>query len=109
TFPEEVKTIELRSTSRRVFLPNEDKVVTLKPSLPGRMSDNAPELTFRAVDVSLQGLGLLVSESNRSFLKNNRILWVTKLGDEILRDSLLAEVMYMSSDIEPRYQVKKQK
>ncbi|GEM_PF-1490876 len=109
TFPEEVKTIELRSTDRHIFLPNEDKVVSLKPSLPGKFSDNASELTFRAVDISPQGLGLLVSESNRSFLKNNRILWVTKLGNEILRDTLLAEVVYMSSDVEPRYQVKKQK
>src|SRR5690606_13034982 len=80
TFPEEVKTMELRGHQRHVFLPNEDKVVTLKPYLPGKSSENAPELVFRAVDVSSQGLGLLVSESNRSFLKNNRILWVTRLG-----------------------------
>lgn len=109
TFPEEVKTLELRGQERHVFLPNEDKVVTLKPYLPGKSSDNAPELVFRTVDICSQGLGLLVSESNRSFLKNNRILWVTKLGNEILRDFLLAEVVYMNSDVEPRYQVKKQK
>lgn len=109
TFPAEVKTMELRSLPRHIFTPNEDKVVTLKPSLTGKLTDNAPELTFRTVDVSSQGLGLLVSEANRSFLKNNRILWITKLGDEVLKETLLAEVVYMNSDVEPRYQVKKQK
>lgn len=109
TFPEELKTLELRDTKRHVFLPNEEKAVSLKPSLPGKNSDNAPELFFRTVDISTNGLGLLVSEANRSFLKNNRILWITRLGDESLKEFLLAEVVYINSDVDPKYQVKKQK
>ena len=107
-FPDEVKTLELRGKPRHMFLPNEDKVVSVKPSLSGK-KESSTELNVRALDVSSEGLGLLVSEHNRSFLKNNRILWLTKLGDLSIEYPLLAEVVYINNEVEPKYQTRKQR
>lgn len=107
-FPLEVKTLELRLSPRHQFLPNEDRVVSVRPSLTGK-KDQGAELNFRALDISSQGLGLMVSEHNRSFLKNNRILWITKLGERELSHPFLAEVVYINSELEPRFQLRKQK
>lgn len=107
-FPVEIKTMELRAFPRLAFQANDDKVVSVKPSLSGNR-DAGNELQVRAVDISQYGLGLLVSEQNRSFLKNNRILWLTKLGDETLDYPILAEVVYMNNEIEPKFQMKRQK
>jgi hypothetical protein len=107
-FPTEIKTLELREFPRIQFLPNQDKSVGLKPSLSGGR-ETGNELFVRALDVSRYGLGLIISEQNRSFLKNNRILWITKLGEEHLDRPILAEVVYMNSEIDSRFLVRKQK
>jgi hypothetical protein len=82
--------------------------VGLKPSLSGGR-DSGNELFVRAVDVSRYGLGLIISEHNRSFLKNNRILWITKLGEHQLDHPVLAEVVYMNNEIDSKFIVRKQK
>lgn len=105
-FPTEIKTLELRSFPRHTFLPNQEKVVSLKPSLSGNR-ETGNELQVRALDISQYGLGLLISENNRSFLKNNRILWITKLGDYDLGHPVLAEVVYMNNEVDTRYQNRK--
>ena len=107
-FPAEIKTQELRAYPRLQFLPNQDKVVSLKPSLSGNR-ESGNELQVRALDISQYGLGLIVSEQNRSFLKNNRILWVTKLGDQPLQYPILSEIVYMNNEIESRFVTRKQK
>jgi hypothetical protein len=107
-FPEEVKTLELRSYPRHQFPPGKEKIICLKPSLTGSR-DQGNELRVRVFDISQYGLGLIVSESNRSFLKNNRILWVTKLGEHDLTHPILAEVVYINNELESRYLVRKQK
>jgi hypothetical protein len=107
-FPAEIKTLELRSYPRTQFLPNQDKSVGLKPSLSGGR-ESGSELFVRAVDVSEFGLGLIISEHNRPFLKNNRILWITKLGEKNLDHPVLAEVVYMNSEIDSKYVTRKQK
>lgn len=108
-FPTEVKTQELRLLPRHQFLPNEDKVVSIRPSLTTGTRDSGGELQMRILDASTNGLGLMVSERNRSFLKNNRILWVTKLDEIELEYPLLAEVVYINNEVEPKYQVRKQR
>lgn len=108
SFPTEVKTLELRAFPRHMFLPNQDKVVSLKPSLSGNR-ESGNELQVRALDISQYGLGLLISENNRSFLKNNRILWVTRLGEYSLGQPVLAEVVYLNNEVDARYQNRKQR
>lgn len=107
--PTELKTQELRVKPRHQFSPGMDKSVTVKPSLTSHGKDTAHELTVRAFDVSEAGLGLVISEHNRSYLKNNRILWLTRLGDRVLEHPLLAEVVYINNEIDPKFQVRKQK
>lgn len=107
SFPDLIKTLELRSFSRHRFLPNDDHTITIKPSLSG--GRDSSELQVRLIDISRFGAGLIVSELNRSFLKNNRILWVTSLGEERLEHPVLAEVVYINSEVDPKFQTRKQK
>lgn len=107
-FPKEIKTLELRGNSRIPTHPDKIKTVSLKPTLTG-LRDTGHELQVRVIDISQNGLGLLISEQNRAFLKNNRILWVTQMGEEKLRSPVLGEVVYMNSDFDPKYQTKRQK
>ncbi|MFP5384667.1 MAG: hypothetical protein ACLGHN_01215 [Bacteriovoracia bacterium] len=106
-FPYLIKTLELRSFPRHRFLPNNDHTITIKPSLTGGRESS--ELQVRLIDISRYGAGLVISELNRSFLKNNRILWVTRLGEERLQHPVLAEVVYINSEVDPRFQTRKQK
>lgn len=108
SLPRELKTLELRSFPRMQFPTNRDYTVALKPSLTGAR-DSGNELEVRAIDVSRYGLGLLISEHNRPFLKNNRILWLTKLGEHRLQYPILGEVVYINSDVEPRRESKRAK
>ncbi len=108
SLPRALKTLELRPFPRQQFPTNRDYTVALKPSLTGAR-DAGNEIEVRAVDVSRYGLGLLISEHNRSFLKNNRILWLTKLGEHRLQYPILGEVVYINSDVEPRRESRRAK
>lgn len=109
-FPSEVKTQELRTYPRIHFKPNSEKFVGLKASVTSSLSrDHGANLNVRVLDVSEYGLGIMISENNRSFIKNNRILWITSFQREVLQYPILAEVMYINSEVDPKFQVKKQK
>lgn len=105
--PTEIKALELRSNPRHRFDENQEKYVTLRPSLNVSM-DLAMEIQVKVTDVSTYGLGLIVSENTRAYLKNNRILWVTKLQSLQLQYPILAEVVYISSDGESKFNRKKE-
>ena len=106
SFPELIKTEELRTTPRHKFRAAQDKYITLRSS-SGR--ENGSELKVRTMDVSESGLGLVVSEQNRSFFKNNRVLWLTGFQESTLVHPVLAEVVYINSEVEPEFIIKKQK
>jgi hypothetical protein len=61
------------------------------------------------MDVSEKGLGLIVSEQNRSFLKNNRVLWISGLHENSLDIPILAEGAYLNSEVDSKFQIKKQR
>ncbi len=107
-FPQDIKTLDLRAFPRHQFSPVDEKVITLRPSISGHR-DSGHEFHVRAIDISQYGLGLLVSERNKAFLKNNRILWITRLGHEDLANPVLCEVVYMTSEVDPKYISRKQK
>lgn len=109
SFPELIKTLELRKKPRHTFRAIQDKFVTLRSSVTGPLRDSGSELKVRAMDISEDGLGLVISEQNRNFLKNNRILWVTGLQDQTLQYPVLAEIVYINSEVDPKFILKKQK
>jgi hypothetical protein len=108
SFPDQVKTQELRSARRHIFNPQLEKHVAMRPALSS-MKEISGELHFRSLDISPNGLGLVVSEHNRSFLKNNRILWITKLQDQTLPNAILAEVVYINNEVDQKYINRRQK
>ena len=109
SFPDLIKTPELRLYPRLSFKASQEKFVTLRSSMSSSLKETGNELKVRAIDISEFGLGLIVSETNRSFLKNNRILWVTGLQDMSFSHPVLAEVIYINSEVDPQFQIKKQK
>lgn len=93
-FPSLMKSRELRSRHR--ILLQDGQHLSLRPTHGGKATDLGNELHVRLLDLSSEGAGLLVSEANRSFLKNNRILWLTKVNEAELPRPILAEVVYMT-------------
>ncbi len=108
SFPSEIRSEELRKAGRITFDPNIERSITIRPSLTGVQKD-AQELTMRVIDASPYGLGLVVSESNRSFLKQNRILWITHLEQMKLSMPIMAEVLYINNELDPKFMRRKQK
>lgn len=96
--PEEVKTLELRHKPRFILPPNKEKTFSLRPVQATTGGGGAQLLKVKAIDISSEGIGILVSEMNRSFLRNNRILWLTELGPIELKHPILAEVVYLQSN-----------
>ncbi len=96
-FPAEIKTLELRAHPRHLFDLKLEKTVCLKPSLTNQR-ETGGGINVRVMDSSDYGLGLILSEQNRNFLKNNRILWITHLREVELRHPILAEVIYFTSE-----------
>lgn len=105
-FPQIVKTKELRSSPRHTLNSQNDNYINLRPTLAPLAQESANEIRVRLVDVSRQGVGMVISENNRSFLKNNRFLWVMEMNGERLLEPLLAEVVYMTPEIDGRYKGK---
>jgi hypothetical protein len=104
-FPEEVKTLELRAQERTAFATEKEKFVGLRSSnISSSQKESGTEMKVRVMDVSPQGLGLIVSEQNRSFLKNNKILWITRLQEKALPYPILAEVVYINNEVDHRLQ-----
>jgi hypothetical protein len=95
--PKEVKTLELRESPRHFFRPDQFKIITVKPTL-GSAADISNDVEFRVIDISETGMGLVISENNRSYLKNNRILWITHLQRVALAVPMLAEIVYITSE-----------
>jgi hypothetical protein len=107
TFPKEIKTLELR-IHPRFDVAQKDLSVALRPSLNGTR-DLGPQLQVRVLDISETGLGLMVSEQNRAFLKYNRILWLTELGGNKLDHPVLGEIAYMNHEFDSRILSRKMK
>jgi hypothetical protein len=105
--PKELKTLELRSNPRHKFQEKDEKYVSLKPSLNTPSMESGHEIQVKVFDVSPYGLGILISEQNRAYMKNNRILWITRLQDMSLQYPILAEVVYIANEVEQHYGKKK--
>ncbi len=95
--PKEVRTPELRSGPRLEFDQSEAKTITLVPYLP-KKKQRAEEMKVQVSDISKNGFGLLISDQNKAFIRNNKILWILKFGETYLETPILSEVVYMSSE-----------
>jgi hypothetical protein len=104
--PTEIKALEMRANPRHKFKADQERFVSLKPSLNTVGMDLGNEIQVKVFDISPYGLGLMISEQNRSYMKNNRILWVTKLQNFDLQYPILAEVVYISTDVDHKYSKK---
>lgn len=106
--PTEIKALEMRTNPRHKFEDTQEKYVSLKPSLNAAGIELGNEIQVKVFDVSPYGLGLVISEQNRSYMKNNRILWVTKLQEMDLQYPILAEVVYISNEVDHKLAKRKE-
>lgn len=107
SFPTEIKSIEFRQNPRAILDLEKEKFIVIRPA-KSHYGD-AHQLKVRALDASTDGLGILVSDNNRTFLKNNRIIFITELQNKVLETPILAEVVYINNDVHPRFSARKEK
>lgn len=103
-FPQLLKTVDQRSNPRYTLDQMKDNFATLRPTRTPLAHEVANEIRVRLVDVSINGLGVMIYDSNRPFLKNNRFLWVMEMNSIRLEQPSLAEVAYISSELDSHYQ-----
>lgn len=108
SFPRMVKTIEFRGQNRHRFSPSKEKLVCLKLSRSGN-KNSEQELYIRVLDVSLSGLGLLISDFNHSFFNQHRSIWLTQIGHHKLFHPIEGEVLYINDDFDAKYHKRKQR
>jgi hypothetical protein len=107
-FPDLIKMPELRSFERR-SLSGSKKFVNLRSFMFNVAKDILHEQRVKLMDISAGGMAVLVPIEQRNFLKNNRILWVSAMDDTLLKDPILAEIVYISTDVEQNVKKTKEK
>jgi hypothetical protein len=93
-FPKDVKAQELRSSPRQEFRVKDDKNVILKIA-PKVESDKSIDLIFKVLDISKEGICLVVSDNNRQYLKNTKKHLLTHLGEMELPKGVFLELKYI--------------
>ena len=101
SFPKEIKTPELRASTRYRLSTGQDKYITLK--IDGK---NPRENQFRVFDISKEGVGLLVSEQELTELKDASHL---SLQGESLGQNIVAQLVYGGPKNNARFSATKQK
>jgi HD-GYP domain-containing protein (c-di-GMP phosphodiesterase class II) len=77
--PEEIKTTELREIARYEFSPLEDKHVVLKV-MNDYNKESFASIKVKIKDISVRGIGLLVSDKNNPFFLPGRFIRIESLG-----------------------------
>jgi hypothetical protein len=93
-FPKDVKAQELRSSPRKEFRVKDEKNVILKIA-PKASSDKSIDLIFKVLDISREGICLVVSDNNRQYLKNTEKHLLTHLGEIELPEGVFLELKYI--------------
>lgn len=93
-FPKDVKAQELRSVPRKEFRVKDEKNVILKIASK-ETSDKSIDLIFKVLDISKEGICLVVSDNNRQYLKNTEKHLLTHLGEVELPKGVFLELKYI--------------
>jgi hypothetical protein len=92
SIPDEVKLEELREFPRFTFDSLQDKMATL--SMESELvSGSMFNLKVKLADISLKGMGIIVSYPNAELLKNNEI-FLSELGKHQFDTNIKANIMY---------------
>lgn len=89
-YPTMAKAIEKRGTVRIPLPPGRDTTVVLTP-----LGAGAAELKVKLVDISMKGLGISVSDSNREYLIRNEKFLITSINDIFLAGNHQVEIKYV--------------
>jgi hypothetical protein len=105
TFPSHLKALEMRTTERITFDIDDERKIKLQA--PSQLKQGSQGLFVRVLDVSKTGMGLMISESGRTYFKNNPKLLLTSLGDQELEGPVMVETVYINSEVPQRYRYRK--
>lgn len=95
-FPKEARALEMRRDGDRYVLPfNSDISLTLKRT-ERTLKETVLDLEVRIVDVSRHGFGILISGSNRDFLKTFDHFWIKAIDQRPLSRYIFGTVTYVS-------------
>ncbi len=90
--PTEVKTHELRASERFKFKPKDGKFLTF--NISNKSTTIVQKMKVKVVDISEQGLCVLLSNENRNFIKNASKVELSYLGHIELMFPLRADIKY---------------
>lgn len=102
SFPKLIKTLELRGYKRYCLDPKNENLVCLKVSRT-ETKELSTEFFIRVLDISYNGLGLLISDLNHSFLNQHKSVLITQIGSNKLSQPIKGEVLYLSDDFDSSY------
>ena len=105
TFPGMVKTLEMRSAERILFGIDDERKIKLQA--PSHLKQGSQGVFVRVLDVSRTGMGLMVSETGRTYFKNNPKLLVTSLGNQDLKEPIQIETVYINSEVPSKYRYRR--
>lgn len=91
--PQLVKTLELRQFSRECFLPKEEKKVSMEVATD-MFEQKKHKLTFTLLDISNNGLSVIVSENNYALMKNFDHFELKSIGSKELDSPILLDKRY---------------
>ena len=91
--PTEVKTRELRASERFKFKPKDGKFLTF--NISNKQTTIVQKMKVKVVDISDQGLSVLLSAENKNFLSNASKIELTYLGYIELMFPLKADIKYI--------------
>ncbi len=93
--PHEARALASRTTDRYVLPQDSDISLSLK-RFARHVKESTPMLEVRIIDVSENGIGILLSGGNRNFLNTYDHLWIKAINHERLTCDILGTVLYVA-------------
>lgn len=95
SIPNDVKALAMRTTDRYVLPFELDVSLSLK-RFARTMKEITPELEVRIIDVSENGIGILISGANKEFLRPYDHFWIKAVDHQMLNRDILGTVLYVA-------------
>jgi hypothetical protein len=94
-YPREARALEERKGERYVLPFNSDISLSLK-RVERTVRDTAQEIELKIIDVSERGFGILLSSTNKDFLRKDDHFWIKAIDNKQLRHHIFGTVTYVA-------------
>ena len=95
SIPKEVRALAMRPTDRYVFPFDLDMSISIQ-RFAHSIKEMTPGLEVRLIDVSESGIGIMISGSNKDFLRPCDHFWIKEIGHKTLDRDIFGTVLYVT-------------